>query len=495
MPRPLETYEQAVEYLYARINYERVPSQSYSVGDFKLNRMQRLLELLGNPHEQIPVVHIAGTKGKGSTAAMVARVLSEAGYVTGLFTSPHISAFEERMTVCGVMPTSDEVVALVNRMVEPVALLDRCPEEMNPTYFEITTAMAWLYFAQKGVQLAVLEVGLGGRLDSTNVCRPAVCVITSISRDHTQLLGNEISQIAGEKAGIIKPGVPVVSGALHPEALRVIEQVSRERGAPLFQRGRDFDFTTATDQSAAAAGIVKRTINYRCGECSLDALPVPLRGAHQAHNTALAVTVIERLRDAGWCVEEQALRRGLQEVHWPARIEVLQERPTIVVDAAHNWASIRALLETLESDFAPRARTLVFAATRDKDVAGMLRQLLPRFDTVILTSYLNNPRALAAEQLLELARSLSDLPVHMAHDPGAAWKLACRLSGPEDLICVTGSFFIAAEMRELILDGRDSAIRLSTTSTVSAATAGCASAEADSATGQGTLPAAQNGTV
>ena len=203
MTRPVDTYTQALDFLFHRINYERIQSTSYSVGDLKLSRMRSLLDRLRNPEAEIPAVHIAGTKGKGSTATMVASLLAASGYRVGLFTSPHLTRFEERMTVNGRMPTEDEVVALVNELLEPVAELDQQLGGMNPTYFEITTAMAWLYFRQQQAEIVVLEVGLGGRLDATNLCRPEVCVITSISRDHTHLLGSDIDQIAREKGGII----------------------------------------------------------------------------------------------------------------------------------------------------------------------------------------------------------------------------------------------------------------------------------------------------
>lgn len=466
MARPLETYEQALEYLYGRINYERVHSADYTASDFKLNRMQTLLSLLGNPQERIPAVHVAGTKGKGSTAAMISAILSGAGYRVGLFTSPHISAFEERMSVGGVLPSPDQVVELVNALIEPVAILDQAPRKMGPTYFEITTAMSWLYFRQQGVQLAVLEVGLGGRLDATNVCRPAVCVITSISRDHMHLLGSELFQIAREKAGIVKPHVPVISGATHPEARAEIEDACRRNDAPLAQLGREIRYRYLpaadpgpTNEDAQDGSIDPDTPHARGAAMELEIsdrryprLPITLIGEHQAHNTALAVAAIEKLRDAGWTISDSAIVEGLRGVRWPGRIEVVGEVPTVIVDTAHNWASMAALVETIRKSFSAPARVLVFAASKDKDVRGMLRQLVPEFDTLIVTRYLNNPRMVPPEQVLGMIRGLGDIPVHLAPDPASAWKLARRFAQRVDLICVTGSFFIAAEMRELILD-------------------------------------------
>lgn len=443
----LTTYQQALEFLYNRINYERVQSSAYSAGDFKLNRMRGLLESLGDPQERIPAVHIAGTKGKGSTAVMVASILQAAGYRVGLFTSPHISKFEERMTVNGIQPTEAEIVALVNGLLEPVAELDQELGGMSPTYFEITTAMAWQFFAQQKADVAVLEVGLGGRLDATNVCRPEVCVITSISRDHTHLLGSEIHQIAREKAGIIKTGVPVISGVVNSPAKEVIEEVCEQREAPLRELERDFQYHH--DPQAIETGIGGQ-LQVTLPGAVLGELPLPLLGEHQAHNAALAVRAVTELKDRGWKIDTPAIRLGLEQVTWPARIEVVRRNPLTIVDAAHNWASISALIRTLDQHFADRPRIAIFAATQDKDVQGMLRQLLPRFETVILTCYQSNPRGVPVEELFAMSRVISERHVHLARDPGTAWELANRLAGPDDLICVTGSFFIAAEIRGMM---------------------------------------------
>lgn len=448
MPIPLHTYEQALDFLYNRINYERVQSSAYSAGDFKLNRMRGLLELLGNPQEQIPVVHIAGTKGKGSTAVMTASILQAAGYGVGLFTSPHLAKFEERMQVNGRQPTEQEVVELVNQLLEPVAQLDQRLGGMSPTYFELTTAMSWLYFRQQGVDLAVLEVGLGGRLDATNVCRPEVCVITSISRDHTHLLGSELEQIAREKAGIIKAGVPVISGVFTGPACQAIEEVCEQKQARLRLLTRDAHYQVS--KTLPEPSQLKLTLTDASG-VELRDLPVPLLGEHQAHNVALAVLVAREMSGLGWKITDEAIREGLRRVRWPARIEIVRQNPTTIIDAAHNWASISALISTLDQEFPGRRRIAIFAATQDKDVSGLLRQLLPQFETVILTCYRSNPRGVPAEQLFSLARLQGARHVHLAETPVAAWHLALQLVALEDLICISGSFFIAAELRDLIL--------------------------------------------
>lgn len=451
MQRRVESYEQAVEFLFHRVNFERLSGTQYSVDDFKLDRMRELLRRLGNPHLAIPAVHIAGTKGKGSTAAITAQILSAAGIRTALFTSPHISAFEERMAVAGVNPTPDDLVDLVGQVAGVVADLDKTPGRMSPTYFEIATAMAWLYFAERQAEIAVLEVGMGGRLDATNLCRPAVSIITTISRDHTRQLGSRLEQIAAEKAGIIKPHVPVISGVADDPARSVIVDACRKLHSPLLELGRNFHYRYqparigSSQSTGASVDITTPGRNW-------EDLKLSLVGEHQARNLALAAAAIDQLSTQGWNISDAAVRDGLAHLRWPGRIEVVRQSPTVIVDAAHNWEAIAALLRTLDECFIARRRILIFAATRDKDVAGMLRQLLPRFDTVILTCFQNNPRHVPVEALAQTAWDLSEQPLHVTSDPAAAWKLARRFASPDDLICITGSFFIAAELRELIVE-------------------------------------------
>lgn len=450
MDTPFETYEQALQFLFGRINYERLHSDAYSAQDLKLDRMRWLLNLIGNPQDTIPAVHVAGTKGKGSTCAMAASILAAANQRTALYISPHISAFEERMTMNGRRPSPTEFVALINRIREPVAEMDRLPQRMPPTYFEIATALAWLYFLDQEANIAVLETGLGGRLDSTNLCRPLVTCITNISRDHMHLLGNTIRLIAAEKAGIIKAGVPVVSGASQPESIDVISRIAEAHQAPLWLLNREIVISdmrlTEVDRHES-----ERRITVRTPVSEWRDVRVPLRGRHQADNTALALGIIDRLRLAGHAITDEAVHAGLSRVEWPARVEVLGRDPTVIIDAAHNWASAKALVSTLRDDFPQRRRILIFASTRDKDIRGQLRLLLPEFETVILTRYVDNPRAVPPEEVRSLVDALSDQPVHVAQEPVSAWKLARRLADPADLIVVTGSFFLVAELRDLIL--------------------------------------------
>jgi dihydrofolate synthase / folylpolyglutamate synthase len=454
---PIEDYSSALAFLLDRINYERtgrIPTTA-----LRLDRMRELVRRLGDPHLRVPVVHVAGTKGKGSTATMIAAILQAAGYCTGLYTSPHLERIEERFVIDGAACSPQEFVDLT-RSVEPVLReLDAeatTADVRMPTFFEITTAMAFVYFAQRPVDIAVLEVGLGGRLDSTNVCQPLLSVITSISLDHTRQLGNTLAAIAREKAGIIKPGVPVISSVVDEEPRQVIAGIAAERGAELRQFKRDFDATRRTEQCYVLEG---STIDY-CETVGsqtvrLGNLKIRLPGEHQAANATTAIAAVNLLSRSGWKIPETAIRTALANVRCPARIEVVRREPTVVVDTAHNVASIDALCRTLHGSPA-RPRVLIFASSKDKDVRGMLRLLLPEFDEVVLTRYVNNPRARTLEKLHVLAaEALQDLAlgippkIHQAAEPLAAWHLAQKLAGRDGLICITGSFFLAAELRSV----------------------------------------------
>lgn len=446
----IDSYERALEYLYGRVNFERVDAGSYSVAEFKLDRMVRLLDLLGNPQDRIPAVHIAGTKGKGSTASITASILREAGYRTGLLTSPHLSAFEERFTVNNELADHETVVRLVRLVAEQVEKLEAERTLGGVTFFEITTALGWMYFAERDVEIAVLEVGLGGRLDATNVCRPEVCLITTISRDHMQQLGSELTSIAAEKAGIIKPGIPVVCGVEKEAPREVIVRKAASQNAPCYLLGRDFQWTGIGEQGPH--GEPNRLIDVSLPTRKLSSVRVPMMGRHQATNTTMALMGIQLLIERGWSISDTAIHQGLERVRWPARMEVLGKSPFVVMDSAHNWASAGALVRTLAENFQPRLRTLIFSASRDKDVRGMLRTLIPHFETIILTRAQNSARSVPCQELMEIVRSISGRPVHVVDDPQQAWRLARRWSKEDDLICIAGSIFIAAEMREFLVE-------------------------------------------
>jgi dihydrofolate synthase / folylpolyglutamate synthase len=544
-----------MEFLRGHIDYERTRAVPYDAERMSLARMRRLLDRLGNPLARLPVVHVAGTKGKGSTAATIAAVLSAAGYRTGLFTSPHLERIEERIIIDGRPCSPGELAELVTMVRPAVEELDRSaetcgaavpaapagetPAPQRPTYFEIITALALVGFVRRQADVAVLEVGLGGRLDATNVCTPVVSVITSISLDHTQLLGDTLAAIAAEKAGIIKPGVPVVSGVTSAEPRAVIQRTCREQNCRLVELGADFDFdyepprhleladacgrlvyrsrerTGTICGEAAGTGtvpifVVRRaaaaqkwdcplgstqkpgqapgTVLSTTGACPLSAreYDLALAGRHQAANAAVALATLDELRRGGWNVPAAAVSAALATLRWPARVEVIARRPAVVLDTAHNEASIAALVETLRESFSARRRLLVFAASQDKDIRGMLGHLLPNFDEIFFTRYLENPRAVPPEQLAAVATELSAMPkgtVPFSGDcpdfrdakmglspsenrdsprlgrqwpvlasPAEAWQAARGSAAADDLICITGSFFLAAEVQPLIID-------------------------------------------
>ncbi len=433
------------DFWYSLIDYER---RQPSPGDLKLDRIRALLCRLGDPQSALRIVHIAGSKGKGSTAAMLDAVFREAGYRTGLFTSPHLCRVEERFRVDGQSVSPEEMRAAL-RDVRETVLRRPLP---GLTFFEVATAAGFLHFRRRRCDAVVLEVGLGGRFDSTNVCRPAVSVITSISFDHTELLGERLAQIATEKAGIIKPGIPCVSGATAPEARAVIEDVCRARRAPLRQLDADFYFRHEPG-TVGPHGTRRPRVEVTTAARPWPPLELNLLGGHQAANAAVAVSAVELLRVAGWHLPDAAVAAGLAGVTWPARMEVVGRRPLVVLDCAHNVASARAVVETLRESFPPGPRWLVYAGSGDKDVAGIFRVLAPHFAGAWLTRYTHNPRAVPPERLAELWAAAGGSRASVADTPADAWRAARAEAGPGDLICVTGSVFLAGELRPLLTAG------------------------------------------
>ncbi len=434
--------EQIRAYWYDLTNYEqRTPTPN----DLKLDRMRRLLDRLGDPHRRLRIVHVAGTKGKGSIAAMLSAILRRAGYRTGLFTSPHLCRVEERFQVDGRPIGDDELTVLLNEV--------RDAGEDGLTFFEVATAAGFLHFVRRRCDAVVLEVGLGGRFDSTNVCIPAVALIASISYDHTKQLGDRLASIAFEKAGIVKRGRPTISGATAEEARTVIERICAERKAPLRQLGTDFRYETEPGQVTANG--VRRPRLHVVSRQPWPALEVNLLGEHQAANAAVTVATVEELRAQGWHLPDTAVSAGLAEVTWPARLEVVGQRPLVVLDCAHNVASALAVVETLRDSFPPGRRLLVFAGSSDKDLAGMFRVLAPHFAHAWLTRYTNNPRSVAPEQLTALWQAAGDTPFTACTHPVEAWQQARAAAGPDDLICVTGSLFLAGELRPTLLSTKE----------------------------------------
>ena len=445
----------ALEWLESRVNYERqTPIGPGGNGSFGLARMRRLLTLIGSPHDAFPVVHVAGTKGKGSTVAMIAAILGAAGLRVGRYLSPHVHRLEERIAVNGRTIAEADLLRSFASVVPAVEHLDDAARRRGtrvPTWFEVVTAVAFDHFARSGVDIAILETGLGGRLDATNVSRPVVSVITSISLDHMAILGPTVRHIATEKAGIIKRGCPVVCGARDPAARKVIEATARKRRAPL--RLIDRDFTVHHAPTSAASPLAGGALLLRAegGGGPEHTYPLSMAGRHQADNAALAVMTIGELRRRGFPIPEAAVRAGLAGVRLPARIERIADRPLVILDAAHNVASMASLVETLDGVLAATAaraapRVLLFAASADKQIEEMLACCRGKFDRVVVTRYLTNPRAATTERLVAACAAAGLSGPVTAESPAAALAMARKLAGPRGLVCIAGSFFLATEI-------------------------------------------------
>lgn len=434
-------YQAALEYILSFTDYERSPAALYSSANFDLRRMEELLERLGNPHLRARAVHVAGTKGKGSTAAMIASALGTAGYRTGLYTSPHLHTFRERINIAGKDIAEREFYTLVERLKPEVEAVNLGNAYGQLTTFEILTTMAFTYFGEAKVDFQVLETGLGGRLDATNVVPAEVAVITSISLDHAEVLGDSLDKIAGEKAGIIKPGSVVVISPQQEEAEMVIAEVCGEKRARLVAVGRDVTW------QKIAADISGQSLRVRGLLDSYD-LAIPLLGEHQLENAATAVAALEALASCGVTIPAESIVGGLAEVRWPGRLEILSHEPLFLVDGAHNADSARRLKEAIKQYFDFQRLVLIIGVSSDKDIAGIAGELAP-LSTVAIATRSRHPRALAPSLLLE------ELLKHGAYTEltesvAAATRRALALAEPSDLICATGSLFIAAEAIEFV---------------------------------------------
>ncbi len=441
-------YQEALDYLYSFVDYSLTRNLRNAAVNFNLDRMRRMMELLGDPQETYKTIHVAGTKGKGSTSAMIANALQVQGYKVGFYTSPHLEDYVERIQVNRKPISHEELTELINYMKPFIA---QVPEI---TTFELTTALGFLYFARKGVDIAVIEVGLGGRLDATNILDPMVSVITSLSYDHTSVLGDTLAQIAGEKAGIVKPGRDVVISPQKDEALKVVENIAKERNAPLTLVGRDYCFSElthslknqtmaiwpASDQSLADAFIEKSSREWQPTQ-----LDIPLLGRHQVENAATAYVTLQIARKLGLSISEDAIKKGFSTVWWPGRFEILQTSPFVIVDSAHNRDSALKLRLALD-DYLPGIPVImVFGASEDKDIQGMFTELLPRVKKVIATQSVH-PRALDPEKLVELAHTFG-CAAQAVVPISDALKAAIEQANGKDAIVITGSLFVAAAIR------------------------------------------------
>lgn len=431
------SYPQALAYLDSLIDYEKGMPRTYSPVSFNLARTAHLLAGLGQPQQRYPILLIAGTKGKGSTAAFLESILRAAGRRTGLYISPHLHTWRERVQVDRRLIAKTDVAAWIERL-RPLAEALRGTEQGAPTYYEVSTALALGYFAAQGIDVAVLEVGLGGRLDATNVVTPRVAVITTIGYDHMDILGHTLTAIAGEKAGIVKPAGWAVSAAQEPEALAAIEAACRERGARLWV--------------AEEAGV--RPVLPAAGE----PLPYPvppaaenlaLRGPFQEGNARVAQAVVLALRAQGWDLPDAAIANGLRAVRWPGRLEVAGTNPWLVLDGAHNVDSARALRQALQADFTYDRLFLVAGFSQGHDAAAFFGEIGPAAAHVVITAA-RHPRSAGIAPIAEAARQVVPAPVEPVEGVAAALGRARALAGPADLVCVCGSLFVVAEAREAL---------------------------------------------
>jgi dihydrofolate synthase/folylpolyglutamate synthase len=440
------TYQQALDFIFGFVDYEKHARFSYDAATLNLSRMYQVLSLLGNPHREFQAVHIAGTKGKGSTAAMTESILRSAGFRTGLYTSPHLHTFRERIRVGGKLLFQDQLVSLVERCRQPIESVQ------GITTFEIITALGFLHFADEEVEWAVLETGLGGRLDATNVVMPQVTAITTLSYDHTYLLGDTLALIAAEKAGIIKHGVPLVCAPQPRDALNVIEDVCQERDSDLVLLSRDWDWDKQGADFDGQFLSVSASGREAAGR-SYEGLHIPLLGDHQLLNATMAVVLVETLRQQGVDVPPEAVRRGLSSVRWPGRLEVLQQDPFLLADGAHNPDSIAKLRATLVEHFPHDRLLVVLGASEDKDTESMLDALMPATEVMISTRA-RHPRAADARNLAQqaAARLRPGQILMVSESVARAVEQALSMAQPEDLVCGTGSLFVAAEVREAMCD-------------------------------------------
>jgi dihydrofolate synthase/folylpolyglutamate synthase len=429
-------YRQAEEYLDSFVNYEQIPGITYAQPGYSLRHVEELLNHMGNPQLAARTIHIAGTKGKGSVAAMIAQVLSDSGYKTGLYTSPHLHTLRERISIDGSLISEAEFAAAMAEVKPFIESMKQDAAFRQLTYFEALTALAFAYFKKKRLDFQVLEVGLGGRLDATNVTSPLVCIITPISLDHTQILGDSLEEIAREKAGIIKPCCWVVLSPQPEEAASVIRDICREKEAKVVQVGKDVTWhKTGGDLHHQSLVIEGRTSEYQ--------VSIPLLGDFQLENAAAAVAALEILTSEGFDISAADIAQGLARLKWPGRFHILQEHPTVLADGAHNVASMKGLVNNIKEYFAHKRIFLVFGTSCDKDIPGIINELVPLSPQVIVTKTAHS----RAAPLPTLATEFKKQGIEPETGETVSEAISRTLSRADstDIICVTGSLFVVAE--------------------------------------------------
>jgi dihydrofolate synthase/folylpolyglutamate synthase len=441
------SYGDALAWLYGFSDTERTGKFTGKFSrdrEDNIARMRALLSFLDDPQRAYGVTHIAGTKGKGSTAALLTSILRAAGVPTGLYTQPDLHTFRERIQLDGRVISEAEVTGLIPTLRAATEALD--PALGSLITYDVGTALAFLAFREAGMRHAVVEVGLGGRLDATNVVDPMATAITSISYDHMEVLGHTLAEIAREKAGIIKPGVPILTSARAPEALEVIARIAAERDAPLVHVGPEGATGCSYTYAVGAATSEGQIFSVHGPHGAYADLELGLLGEHQIENATLAVALAETLREAGLPITEAAIRRGLREARWPARLQVVGRAPWIVVDAAHNADSVTRLLAALRRHFAFERLILVIGVLADKDLSGIVTAIAEGGVDLAIATTVASPRALPATATSEaLQKAAPELETRVYAGSAAALAEALSEAGPSDLICVTGSVYFAGE--------------------------------------------------
>ena len=429
-------YSQAEDYLNRFINYEQIPGISFAQPGYSLAHVEELLKRMGDPQLAARTIHIAGTKGKGSVAAMIAQVLSSSDYKTGLYISPHLLNLRERISIDGTLISEDEFAAAVAEVKPSIESMKRDTGFRQLTYFEALTVLAFAYFKKKRVDYQVLEVGLGGRLDATNVAWPIACIITSVSLDHTQILGNSLEEIAREQAGIIKPGCWVVLSPQPEEAGSVISDICNEKKAKVVQVGKDITWhKIGHDLSHQSLVIEGRRHNYH--------VTIPLLGDFQLENAAAAVGALEILASAGLAISAADIAKGLARVKWPGRFQILQQHPTVLVDGAHNVASMKRLVSNIRAYFGHKRVLLVFGTSCDKDIPGIINELVPLCPQVVITQAAHSRAAPPSTLATEFSKL--GIEAEIAESIPQALSRALFKADRADLVCVTGSLFVVGE--------------------------------------------------
>ena len=448
----LRSFNEAVRLLHDRINLERLQSFTPQDMDGRLDSLRQILTSLGNPEAAYKTVHVTGTKGKGSTCIMLESLLQEEGKQVGRFTSPHLYSFTERLMIGGTACSPNDFTELFFSVYDQIDL----DTLQSLTYFELLTLLAFVHFARKDVDSAIFEVGLGGRLDATNLCRPDVSVITSISYDHMAQLGPTLADIAREKSGIIKPGVPVVTTVLHSEPQNVIREKAISAGSPLFVLGEHF----FVRQTAPPYTFRYEALPPFPVEWTLDNISLKMPGTHQIDNAAAAISAYLLLNQVGKIVDAEKIIRGLQNSSIPLRVEIIRpsgESPTFVFDGAHNRASVRAFVKTVMEIYPNRRLLLIFGASLGKDVEGMFAEIEGRFRHVFLTqcsesNITSGSRRFPPQKLLTILADAPDMNIAVAENCKDALDQSERMAGAEDVICITGSLYLAAELRKCLFE-------------------------------------------